>query len=229
MGRGLLFLLLLAGCEDDPMLLPPPPDDGGIVRPPGGSRRDGGGGGDASADAGDAGADPCVVVAPGDSDNGATVTVAGSGDPVDFVPTRAYVRWNAAACVDPTLLVALTAGACEPGIGERIVFQLREEGIGTVLRPGPATLSPELQEALGVRYVVPAGGEGPAATWGDCAGAEGELEFVDVGSLPGERIALRFDLLLSDCDAAVVDPLLSVTGSIDLTVSEAFEDVCPAP
>jgi hypothetical protein len=220
----LASLLALTACEEATVRPPPPPDpDGAVIRPPPPPpRRDAGvlefdaalpdasSGRDAEVTSG------CVSAGPL---NDAMVT-RDEGSEYPFEPTDVFVTWTDMFCDDPTLMVGFSEAGCTAGIDPKLLFLFRAEAVGTDLTTGEIDLgAATLDDALRIRF------EDTGADWGTCPGAAGVLTIESLGTEPGDRFAVEFDLTLTDCSAT--EPPVAVNGRFSIVLATPLEDVCP--
>ncbi|MBW2463820.1 MAG: hypothetical protein JRH11_19375 [Deltaproteobacteria bacterium] len=231
-------VVVLAGCGDPerPPLAPSPDGstDGQVIDPPlrDGSVRDSA----MDADIGDGSVDAAVD---GDSDTpdvslplgcffagagtGTDAVVDLGGEEVPFGVNRSYATWDGARCDAPTLVVGLTTGTCVPSVGERLVFSIRRDAIGTNIFLGANTIIAEPDDGgLTVRFIL------VDEQWGTCLGsaAAGTVDFTSLDSLPGSRLTATYSLTLGDCRVPLASAPVEVTGSFDVPLEVAFETVC---
>jgi hypothetical protein len=232
----LFVLLASSGCQPDKVRPPSAPDlDGGrtMVMPPPRPRTDGSAPGPDAGDADvmdgatvDASRPPGCVASDGSPEdpNRAEVTLGGVARA--FPVTAAFAGFDAARCETPTLLVALTDGACAVARGQQLVFHIARDEIGATVAPGIVVLeAAPFDDAISVRYTALAPG-GAVETRGSCAASFGSMTFEDVGELGGNRVAATFDITLTDCAVPQVLAPVRITGAFDLIVPSSFGDVC---
>jgi len=226
-------VLALAGCGPAKDRAPPAPGlDGsfgeGGVRPPPVGRRDGGPRDGATTDGSTDGGEPppgCTVLEPADVSNDFTVTV--DSTTLDFPSAAAYAVWDDLDCDNPALLLGITDGACGFGLGRQLVFVLARDSIGTSVITGDNVLfTAPADTELSVGYYVPAVAGDPNI-WGTCAGASGTVRFDSLGTLPMDRIRGSFFMNLTDCTLPLDQPAMVFEGVFDMTLADAFADVCP--
>ncbi|RLB52989.1 MAG: hypothetical protein DRJ42_13200 [Deltaproteobacteria bacterium] len=229
-------MLLLAGCEERvrPPLAPAPDGstDAQVINPPlrDSSVRDSARDAairDGAVDAIVDGDTPDVSLPLGcylaGAGTGTDAVVELGGEGVPFGVHRSYATWDGARCDVPTLVVGLTTGSCVPSVGERLVFSIRRDAIGTNLFLGPNTIVAEPDDSgLTVRFTI------VDEQWGTCLGsaAAGTVDFSSLDSLPGSRLTATYTLTLGDCREPFASAPVEVTGSFDVPFEVAFDTIC---
>lgn len=232
LARALLASALLVGCAEEETRAPFAPVADGSIRDamvtgnPGSGRGDAGetGGDDAGMDP-DAGLVGCFAIPPADPTT--NLTVFQGSDRPPFELEAAFIRWNDHDCEDPTLLIGLTDGACEPGQGQQLLFAASREAIGGVITEGDYTLT-SAPTSLHVTFSRPVPGS-PAEreVFGTCGEVVGTITFESVGIAEGTIWQARFDSVeLGPC-TLTSGAAVSVEGAFRLTLEQAFEEACP--
>lgn len=229
---GGLALTLLLGCAEDPTRAPFAPVSDGSARDvmimgnPGSGSGDAGetGGGDAGVDH-DAGLVSCFAIPPADATT--HLTVFQGSDRPPFELDAAFIRWDEHDCADPTLLIGLTDGACEPGQGQQLLFAVSREAIGGVVTEGDYTLTSE-PTSLRATFSRPVpGAPAEREVFGTCGEVIGTVTFESVGTAPGTIWDARFtEVELGPC-TLTSGAAVSVDGAFRLTLEQAFEEACP--
>ena len=223
-----LVLVLCAGCEEDETRAPFAPNPDGSTRDarPGPGPSGGRDGSTSDGSTSDGGPAPtgCTDVAPADPDNELTVLPA---DP-PFTLSAAYIRWLHEDCGNPTLLIGLTDGACEPGIGQQLLFAIERDAIGAAVTEGDFFLQPE-PTPMRVTFSRPvAGAPEMRDVYGTCSpDVLGTITFESVAGAAGETWVARWaGVELGNCNLEAVDTAL-LDGRLELTLPEDFETACP--
>lgn len=166
----------------------------------------------------------CVQVAANDVENRMTITESGSQAQVPFATTRAFAQWDR-ICDPPRLLVGLGEASCTLDLGRQLVLRMEGDAIGTSLMPGgnQVEVAP-YEDRIEIWYRDP-DAEPTTAVWGNCTGSSGSLLIEDIGSEAGDRVTVRFDLILTDCAEPQQRPALNVVGDIDVVVPD-YARVC---
>ena len=191
-----------------------------------GTRRDGGSGDDAATPTGDGGTLECAAVDPGDPNN--VLSVFDDGVAAPFELTAAYIEWNAADCAAPTLFIGLSDGACEPGIGQQLLFAIDRDAIDASVTTGDFILEPE-PSPLRLTFSRPiTTAPDMREVYGTCASSVlGRITFELVGGVAGTTWLAHFNgVELPSCDPARVDSVI-VEGSFALELQEDFAEACP--
>ena len=147
--------------------------------------------------------------------------------PGDLTLTRQVERWSN-NCKNLRLIIEFSDGACPVGLGHSITFSLDYQAfLDGVIHGGNNIVGDDTETpAISVRYVRPAKLT-PHGTWGTCAGAEGQLVFVEAPDFSaGRYLRARYQLSLSAC-GAVSEPTQFVEGAFSLLLRTSPGDACP--
>ncbi len=148
----------------------------------------------------------CIALDPLDPTNFVNLTRAGT--PLDFTPRAAFARIVTNQLGDPVLLVSLTEGACEVGIGQQLTFEVDGAAIGQQVVAGDNVVVTE-PSPLRVRFRDLSEPEVPEI-FGTCSDASGTIAF---GSLAAEENALikaTFPgIRLGSCLERTLDPVVA--------------------
>ena len=224
-----LGALLLAACDaDEPA--PAGPVGGGNPVPggsTGGGEVDAGSPADGGSGVGDGGTalrtpSGCVEV---DGLNNRLLVTLGE-TPIDFEPTRAFATWVDQACGETPrrLMIGFTDDdGCRVGVGDRLLFLVDAEEIGSGLVPIGAPMQIAFAEAMDVRLIRDVGGA--RVVHGNCEGGDGVVtwDFLDA---EGGRQAAAFDMTLTDCADEPSEFPLTVAGALDVTLEDTFDAIC---
>jgi hypothetical protein len=147
--------------------------------------------------------------------------------PGDLTLTRQVERWTN-DCKNLRLILEFSDGACPVGYGHSVTFSLDYQAILEGVIHGGNNLIGDDSEtpAIFVRYVRPARLT-PRGTWGTCAGADGQVVFVEA-PVPsaGNYLRARYQLNLSACDGVTV-PAQFLEGAFDVLLRTSATDGCP--
>lgn len=227
----LALVAVVACAEDTGTNAPPAPPSDAQSRPPivgGGGGGGGGADGGVVFDGGGGGGDDlapgflsrCITLDPTDAAN--QFDFAGATDePIDFLPDRAFVVFDPSRCPTPAMQITFAQGTCTPGIGQRLVFTVRDPEF---FETGSRRVAP-FDTAMDIRFFIPGT---PERTFGNCDLTDGLIDFTDVGTAAGDPLRARFDASLTDCAGLDVTPI-DVTGQFDVTLGRSALDGCRAP
>ena len=152
--------------------------------------------------------------------------------PTDFSVTRVVGTWEA-SCVEPTLRIEMSDGACPDGKEHKLVFWINTTAIEKGrIRIGQNILSSEQTDAgpvlpdLRVRYTRPASFP-PAGDYGTCGDVTGELSLIGtVATTAHTKLQGSFQLLLPPCDGGTGEAQ-SVIGTFQVELARGRAEVCP--
>jgi hypothetical protein len=159
-----------------------------------------------------------------DSPIGTFVTMPG-----DLTLTRQVERWSN-DCKDLRLILEFSDGACPVGLGHSVTFSLDYQAfLDGVIHGGNNIIGDDTETpGIAVRYVRPAKLT-PHGTWGTCAGAEGQLVFIEAPDLSaGHYLRARYQLNLTKCGDAT-ESAQFLEGAFNLLLRTSARDVCPGP
>jgi hypothetical protein len=149
--------------------------------------------------------------------------------PGDLTLTRQEERWSN-DCDNLRLILEFSDGACPVGLGHSLTFSLDYQAfLEGVIHGGNNMIGDDTETpAISVRYVRPAKLT-PHGTWGTCAGAEGQLVFVETPDLSaGRYLRARYQLNLTPCGSASASAQF-VEGAFSLLLRTSAKDACPVP
>jgi hypothetical protein len=148
--------------------------------------------------------------------------------PADFIVTRQAETWLV-DCTNPKLILDFSDGICPDGLGHELSIALSINGIADgVIHSGNNDIVEDADsKGIQVRYKRPMP-LSPHGTWGTCAGASGQLIFLDAPDpSPGATLQAQYELSLTSCDdAGVSDPEL-VVGRFKLVLHHGLNELCP--
>jgi hypothetical protein len=231
-------LLWIGACNDDSGSDAPlapgggsgtPPPSGGTPTPPDA--------GDADEDAGGGGDDDlvlsreCMAVDPVNF-MGEDTPLDGSFynavvAPDDFSVTRVETTW-AEDCETPTIRLLMSDGRCSMPGGHVLEISMEADAIERRdLVVGQNLVQPEpANRGLQVRYTRPSS-RAPAGTWGNCEGADGNIDFIEIGAGARDDLQAQFQFLLTPCDESTPGTQ-SVQGTFDVVLRRGVDEACPA-
>lgn len=224
--RTLCFLLILAfaGCaEDSPAAYAPPVPN--VTPPTPGTtvRRDGG------QDAAAIDADGSVPTYCEDLDeNPSNVILRQGAGELPFEEKGAQVFWDSARCGTEESLVFMLAESpiCSFGSSYLLVIVDRRDlrsgllqlNVPQAIRPGGPV------DAVWIR---PSDDTSSRVTMGTCTGADGLVTFEALSGDKGFVHRVRIDATLTDCSATPTQPPLAVVGTIEATLNNNYDEICP--
>lgn len=141
----------------------------------------------------------CVAVELRDPFN--FVDVGFDGTPFPFTPRAALGRITTNDLGEPILLVALTEGACELGVGDELLFEIDRAAVGRDVFVGDNVIGPE-PAPLRVRFNN-LSDPGVPEIFGTCSDASGAIGFGQIGSEEGALVRATFpEIRLGSCVAS---------------------------
>lgn len=138
----------------------------------------------------------CVAVELRDPFNFVDVSFDGTTFP--FTPRAALGRITTNDRGEPILLVALTEGACELGVGNELLFEIDRAAVGRDVVVGDNVIGPE-PSPLRVRFNN-LSDPGVPEIFGTCSDASGAIGFGQIGSEEGALVRATFpEIRLGSC------------------------------
>jgi len=145
--------------------------------------------------------------------------------PADFQPTHVSATWSP-DCTEPTVVLALSDDGCPDGRGHELTFFIEAAALDdTRIVIGDNPLPVVEPGGFDVRYrrespLTPAG------EWANCLGAHGIFTLDRFPRTGKGQVALGFELSLSDCTASGDLPDLTISGAIEVELTQDLDEAC---
>jgi hypothetical protein len=148
--------------------------------------------------------------------------------PADFLVARQSEAWIVDDCANPKLTLEFSDGLCPAGSGHQLSFTLDLDNLADgAIHAGNNEVLPD-GDGVGIRirYTRPSRLQ-PNGTWGTCAGAAGQLIFLNEPKpSAGAILDARYDMILTPCDGSDQEPQV-VVGSMRVILRFGLNRFCP--